>query len=189
MWCEASQFSGSRSVQTKQNKTNKLPSFIDRCWSVGKRSDGEWVRKMSEVVKAWKWSKVVVFGIVQGQPCKRIMQNQFVQGLSQKWSFWHWKDNKEFTQEICCFNIKLSLNLLLKGRNWRKPKPFGFLQLEFSSLWKESRIADQMLGRVPTFDLSEPLSSFQSEGHFYQVGFTEYKPIYIICLQIVSTWT
>jgi hypothetical protein len=24
------------------NKTNKLPSFIDRCWSVGKRSDGEW---------------------------------------------------------------------------------------------------------------------------------------------------
>jgi hypothetical protein len=53
--------------------------------------------------------------------------------LSQKWSFWHWKNN-EFTQEIFCFNMKLSLNLLLKGRNWRKPKPFGFLQLDFSSL-------------------------------------------------------
>ncbi len=57
------------SVRTKQNKTNKQPSFTNKCWSVGKRS---------EVVRLG--NEVVVFGIVQGQTVQKDYAKSIVQG-------------------------------------------------------------------------------------------------------------
>jgi hypothetical protein len=53
----------------KQNKTNKLPSFTNRCWSVGKRN---------EVVRLG--NEVVVFRIVQGQTVQKDYAKSIVQG-------------------------------------------------------------------------------------------------------------